>query len=792
MGNGEGIKRVENSTDSNDPKFIFKTLKSVEWIYADPILRYKLRELAFRWVEARNLVLGPEADFELFALSNSGGDRKSTKKVRSDSADSIVDIKSDSSNQPSPLQSSPSTPEADSGTSTPEPAATISGEWECRKCTFMNSAEATTSCAICGWFKSRSVEATGTVQTSSKPGKKDLQVLAYIQNRNAQNSNESEVAPPDNKQDDLYAGILSRSMAGHREQSLTGQPSIPQSKQKITCTLFTSAYNLVSCGQAQEESTWVDSLEKDLFAQHSLDEELIFRRRYLASKDAAAKAEATLNASFTPTTSGSPDAAAEINEEEEEAQALLLAKTVYAEICNGILTSNFPTIPRVQKTASLDWSDWIRSGVHTAEYLDRLLVIHRELVRESRVHFAPFKNIFSAGIEAFSKIPENIGRELVDALFNEPKCDLNLHLLSHVEGDNVMDRFLIPAALERGDLVYSSLVQVWESDNTTAFVAARPPGHHCPSFEDRLVGLSVNGVDSSTRNRPLPDDIQNRPMTKLEKQICKSNGLVCPPKECGMGFCSLNALSVAVRTFQRNFNPSFESKHGRSIRIAIVDLDIHAGNGTELVFRDNRSVLHISVHRYGWLKSSDSSGGTTGSVIERVMPGTHPYKDVGGMFGKDSRNPRGEGYAVNINLRKGDGNAEVMSSFEAVVIPVMQQFAPDIVVVPCGFDGLKLSPAFKQRWGEESCPGMDAEYTPSLYGYLIGRIRSEVQTKIVAVTEGGYDPIGVGLAARFVVKGLRGNVEISKPPMRVFNNEWLVQLNNIWQHQQKYWSVLRN
>jgi acetoin utilization deacetylase AcuC-like enzyme len=174
------------------------------------------------------------------------------------------------------------------------------------------------------------------------------------------------------------------------------------------------------------------------------------------------------------------------------------------------------------------------------------------------------------------------------------------------------------------------------------------------------------------------------------------------------------------------------------------------------------------------------------------MPGTHPYKDVGGILGKDCRNPKGEGYALNVNLRKADGNAEVMSSFEAVIIPIMQQFAPDIVVVPCGFDGLKLSPAFKQRWGEESCPGMDAEYTPSLYGYLIGRIREEVQSKIVAVTEGGYDPIGVGLAARSVVKGLRGNVDVPKPPIRCFNNDWLVQLNNIWQLQRRYWNVLRN
>ena len=787
---GTSQMKCHGSTSSMDPKLIFKTLKSVEWIYSDPILRYKLRELAFRWVEASELVsVNTDSESVYFALDDSRDSTKDTKRIRADSSESIVDIKPEHLPDSS-SQSSPSTPEVDSNpTVSPETNAAPVGEWECRKCTFMNSEDSQTSCAVCGWFKSRSVEATGTVAANLKPVKKDLQVLAYIQKRNEKVSTSLEIPNELQKPEDLYSAILSRGIAGNREQGLTGPLVIPQSSRPNTCTIFTSPFNLVSCGQAQEESTWIDSLEKDLFAQHSLDEELIFRKRYLASIEAACKAEATLNPTITPSTDCSPKSL--LDEEEEEMKALQLAKTVYAEICNGILTGNFPSIPAVEKRASLSWSDWIRSGVHTAEYLKRLLVIHSELVKESRRHFAPFKNIFAAGIEAFVKVPEAIGREVVDALFNEPKCDLSLHLLSHVEGDNVMDRFLIPAAIERGDLVYSGLVRVWESDNATAFIAARPPGHHCPSFEDRLVGLSVHGVDSSTRNRPLPKDHASRSLTRLERQICDSNGLVCPPKECGMGFCSLNALSVAVKTFQKNYNPSFETSHGRSIRIAIVDLDIHAGNGTELVFRDSRSVLHISVHRYGWLKSEAASGGH-GSVIERVMPGTHPYKDVGGILGKDCRHPRGEGYAVNVNLRKADGNAEVMSSFEAVVLPILQQFAPDMVVVACGFDGLKLSPAFKQRWGEESCPGMDAEYTPSLYGYLIGRIRSEVQSKIIAVTEGGYDPIGVGLAARSVVKGLKGDVQILKPPMRVFNNDWMVQLNNIWQLQQKYWSILRN
>jgi acetoin utilization deacetylase AcuC-like enzyme len=243
---------------------------------------------------------------------------------------------------------------------------------------------------------------------------------------------------------------------------------------------------------------------------------------------------------------------------------------------------------------------------------------------------------------------------------------------------------------------------------------------------------------------------------------------------------------VALKRFLQIHNPAFELAHSRSIRVAILDLDIHAGNGTELVFRDSKSVLHISFHRYGWLKANTPEGD---NVSEKVMPGTHHYRDVGGVFGKIVKKPRGEGYSVNITLRKADGNAEVLSAFEGVALPILKEFSPDIVLVACGFDGLKLSPVFKQRWGEESCPGMDAEYTPSLYGYIVNRVRSEVQSRVVAATEGGYDPISVGLAARSLVKALKGK-DIPKPPMRTFNSDWIPHLNNIFQHQQMFWSAL--
>jgi acetoin utilization deacetylase AcuC-like enzyme len=757
-------KNPESSPNNSlDPKTIGEALRKIEWLKSDPVLMSKLREITLKWKSVNELLLYADPDAE-----NSRGLNEDelldcsdppTKRTRSFSDESVVEVKSfNSSGAEDPTTSKVVEPD--------------SVEWECKKCTFLN-ADASTSCSICGWFRSRSNEAMVGL---AKPARREVPVLKYIKDRIPDSSPRkmSEMTV------DEYSEILSRGPGGSKEQKLTG---ITNSKSvKADCIVFASPFNLLACGQAQEESTWMNSLERDLFAKHSLDEELIFAKRWIAAKKLADTALESEKNEPKPDEDSPIDNAAELREMQIE----------YAKQCNSILGTSWPEVIYTNPQHSLSWQDWIDSGVHSREYLDRLVVIHRELKRESISQFSIKGSDVIKDFDFFRIVSDEVlGRDLIARILSEPSCDLDLHCLSHVEGDNVMDRFLIPASMRRADLIFSGLVEVWESsDPKTAFIAARPPGHHCPSFEDRLIGLSVNGATSegslSRENSPSENYTPNhKHMTSLEKSVCEANGLESPPREHGMGFCSLNALAVAIRRFQQLYNPGFVAKHGRSIKVAIVDLDIHAGNGTELVFRDNRSVLHISFHRYGWLKALTSEGG----ISERVMPGTHYYKDVGGIFGKHAKRPKGEGYSVNITLRKGDGNAEVLSSFEGVALPILQEFSPDIVVIACGFDGLKLSPVFKRRWGEESCPGMDAEYTPSLYGYIINRIRNEVQAKVIAATEGGYDPISVGLAARSVVKGLSGT-PIRKPPIRVFNNDWINQLNNIFQHQSIYWSSL--
>jgi acetoin utilization deacetylase AcuC-like enzyme len=726
-----------------------KSLERIPWLREDPLYRFKLREIALRFAEVCRF-FGVKEEFTKEEDDGSVSESDDTpKRNRISSDDSIVAPK-----QPRQVVV-PARKEE-------EAPVVSSNEWECKKCTFLNS-NSVTSCGICGWFKPRSDE-----MPASKPvGKRDYPVELFIRSRQTDDDSALQI-PTSAKKDDIYAEILSRGLGGAREQQLTGKST--SSSDLAECTIYASPFNLLASGQAQEESTWINALEKDVFAQHSLDEELLFTKRYLAAKKMCAPVATD---PILPVIEDRPFTLQEI--EVLEKQAL----SEYSSACNAILGTSLPQITFEKNLYRLSWEDWKLSGVHSEEFLSRLQVIHSELIKETTNHYDSIRDLLVSlpNIEALFK-DETIGTRIAELLLSEPRCDLNMHCLSHVEGDNLMDRFLIPAAMERADLIFTALRKVWNNSRQTGFIAARPPGHHCPSFEDRLIGLTTGSSNSSPEEPSDESKNLSSGLTKLEKQICQANGLCEPPREHGMGFCALNALAVAVKRFLQIHNPEFERLHKRSIRIAILDLDIHAGNGTELVFRDNRSVLHISFHRYGFLQGS-----------ERVMPGTHYYKDVGGIFGKCQKRPKGEGYAVNITLRKADGNAEVLSVFEGVALPIMEEFDPDVVVVACGFDGLKLSPVFKKRWGEGSCPGMDTEYTPSLYGYMINRVRDEIQPRVVAATEGGYDPLSVGLAARSVVRALKG-VAIPKPPLRVFNSDWLPQLNNIFQLQQTFWSSL--
>jgi acetoin utilization deacetylase AcuC-like enzyme len=120
----------------------------------------------------------------------------------------------------------------------------------------------------------------------------------------------------------------------------------------------------------------------------------------------------------------------------------------------------------------------------------------------------------------------------------------------------------------------------------------------------------------------------------------------------GMGFCILNNVALTVRYIQSQF-PDLQ-------RIAVIDYDVHHGNGTQDAFYEDRSVLFISSHQ------------------SPLYPGTGNFKEQG----KGS----GLGYTLNLPVLPGVGDATLTALYEQIVLPALHIFQPNFMIVSAGFD----------------------------------------------------------------------------------------------------------
>jgi len=169
-------------------------------------------------------------------------------------------------------------------------------------------------------------------------------------------------------------------------------------------------------------------------------------------------------------------------------------------------------------------------------------------------------------------------------------------------------------------------------------------------------------------------------------------------RERSMGFCLFNNVALATEWLR---------SEGGLRRLAIVDWDVHHGNGTQHTFEDDGDVLFVSLH------------GDPGTFY----PGT----------GFDDERGRGAGLGatLNIPMRAAAGEAEYRAAFDAQVIPALQQHAPEMILVSAGYDAHQSDPMAFARLSDDTFDWMLARVLDAADDMCAGRM--------LCVLEGGYD-----------------------------------------------------
>ncbi len=214
------------------------------------------------------------------------------------------------------------------------------------------------------------------------------------------------------------------------------------------------------------------------------------------------------------------------------------------------------------------------------------------------------------------------------------------------------------AALAAIGAAMAAVDDVFEGNADNVFVAARPPGHHAE-------------------------------------------------RERAMGFCLFNNIAIAARHAQ--------ARHGAE-RIAIIDWDVHHGNGTQDIFERDKNVLFCSTHQFP------------------LYPGTGHRDEVG------------VGNVVNAPLTPGSGSREFREAFNSRVLPAIDNFRPDLILISAGFDAHYRDPLAQINLDEA-----DFDWAT---GKLMERAERFCDNRIVSLLEGGYDLEGLSQSASTHIKRL--------------------------------------
>ena len=230
--------------------------------------------------------------------------------------------------------------------------------------------------------------------------------------------------------------------------------------------------------------------------------------------------------------------------------------------------------------------------------------------------------------------------------------------IAFIDADTSASPKSFEAALTAIGGALDAIDALFAGDADNAFLAARPPGHHA------------------------------------EKSIA-------------MGFCLFNHAAIAARHAQR--------AHGAET-VAIIDWDVHHGNGTQDIFWDDRTVFYLSTHQMP------------------LYPGT------------GAKNETGAGNIVNAPLSPQTGSMQFREAFNTRILPTLEDLGPDLIIISAGFDAHRRDPL-----AEINLKADDFDWAT---GKLMEVAGGCCDNRLVSVLEGGYDLVGLAESAGAHVRRL--------------------------------------
>lgn len=237
--------------------------------------------------------------------------------------------------------------------------------------------------------------------------------------------------------------------------------------------------------------------------------------------------------------------------------------------------------------------------------------------------------------------------------------------VEYLDADTAMSPGTLEAALRGVGAATAAVDAVFRAEADNAFCAMRPPGHHAESRR-------------------------------------------------AMGFCFFNNAAIAAHYARAAYGAE---------RVAVVDFDVHHGNGTQDIFWSDPDLFYGSTHQMP------------------LYPGT------------GSRQETGAGNIFNAPLRAGDGSSEFREAMSTLILPALDAFTPDLVVISAGFDAHHRDPLGSLQLTEEDFAWITLQLMEAAEIHAGGRV--------VSVLEGGYDLQGLASSVGIHVQALmRGNADV--------------------------------